>query len=417
MRRARKPVALVRRGLLVVVLIGAAVIPGRASSEQAQHCSGLHCRTAGSLLWTHALSGSWVAEPGEAGTVPSQNGAYAAAGGGIAVIGTGTMVTAFLEKSGKQLWQVSLSGIPSGADIVGVRAFGGAVAVGVEPDGGPTAGRDEVILSATTGAELRTYRSAPYGGAIEASATSAVIVGSHAVIDYANATGRVLWSRAIGPDERTWRVSGPYLYIEAGSGKGPAAKVMVLRRISLHNGAERVIRAAGKSGFPGTLSEVVDGDVLFATDDGVEAYDGTTGARLWFRRSADVELAESGQSTAYLATGSRLIGVDVLTDQVVSRAPVSVASSLYWVAGDVALGLDENALGEAWGYNLTTRRVVWSTPSLPWPHFFTDLSGLGGSASPDSNLMLLATCGRVGAAGAGSSEPACLRPELVAVLA
>lgn len=416
MRRARKPVALARRGLLVVVLIGAAVIPGRASSEQAQHCTGLRCRSAGSLLWTHALAGSWLAEPGESGTVPSQSGAYAAAGGGIAVIGTGTTVTAFLAKSGKQLWQVALNDVPAGAGIVGVRAFGGAVAVGVEPDGGPTAGRAEVILSATTGAELRTYKSAPYGGAIEASRTSAVIVRSHAVTAYANATGRVLWSRAIGPDERTWRVSGQYLYVEAGSGKGAAAQVMVLRRISLVNGAERVVRAAGKAGFAGTLSEVVNGDVLFATDDGVQAYDGTTGTRLWFRRSADVELAESGESTVYLATGSRLIGVDVQTNQVVSRAPVSVASSLYWVSGDVALGLDENALGEAWGYNLATRRVVWSTPSLPWPHFFVDLSGLGGSASSDSNLMLLAICGRVGPRG-GASQPACLKPELVAVLA
>jgi PQQ-like domain len=416
-RRARKPVALVRRGLLVVVLIGAAVIPGRASSEQAQHCTGLHCQRAGSVLWTHTLSGSWLAEPGEAGTVPSQNEAYAAAGGGVAVIGTGTTVTAFLEKSGDQLWQVSLSDIPAGAGIVGVRAFDGAVAVGVEPDGGPTAGRDEVILSAATGGEIRTYRAAPYGGAIEASPTSAVIVRSHAVTDYSNATGRVLWSRAIGPDERTWRVSGQDIYVEAGGGKGRAAKVMVLRRISLRNGAERVIRASGRSGFAGTLSEVVDGDVLFATDDGVQAYDGTTGRSLWFRQSADVELAESGQSTAYLASGNGLIGVDVLTDQVVSRAPVSVASSLYWVSGDVALGLDENALGEAWGYNLATRRVVWSTPSLPWPHFFVDLSGLGGSANPGSKVMLLASCGRVGPAGAGSSQPACLRPELVAVLA
>ena len=417
MRRSRKPVALARRALLVVVLIGAAVIPGRASSDQAEHCSGVRCRSAGSVLWTHTLPGSWLAEPGEAGTVPSQNGAFAAAGGGIAVVGTGTTVTAFLEKSGRQIWQVSLSDIPPGSVIVGVRAFPGAVAVGVEPDGGPSSGRDEVILSAATGGELRTYRAAAYGGAIEASRTSAVIVGAHAVTDYVNATGRVLWARAIGPDERTWRLSGPYVYVEAGSGPGSAAKVMVLRRISLRNGAERVVRAHAKTGFAGTLSEVVDGDVLFATDQGVEAYDGTTGRRLWLRMSADVELAESGQGIAYLATGSRLIGVDVATDQVVSRAPMSVASSLYWVSGDVALGLDENGLGEAWGYNLATRRVVWSTPSLPWPHFFVDLSGLGGSASPGSDLMLLATCGRVGTAGSGSSEPVCLRPELAAVIA
>lgn len=403
--------------MLVVVLIGAAVIPGRASSGQPQHCTGLKCRSAGSILWMHGLSGSWLAETGEAGTVPSQAGAYAAAGGGIAAVGTGTTVTAFLEKSGKQLWQVSLSDIPLGSDIVGVRAFRGAVAVGV--GGGAAAARDEVILSAKTGGQLGTYPAAAYGGAIEASQATAVIVGAHAVTDYSNATGRALWSRAVGPAEQTWRVFGQYVYIEAGSGSGHGAGVMVLRRISLQNGAERIVRPLGKgagSGFPGTLSATVDGDVLFAAGNGVRAYNGTTGKPLWSRPSAYVELAESGQSTVYLASGSQLIGVDVATDQVVSHAPVSVASSLYWVTGDVALGLDQNALGEAWGYNLSTRRVAWSSASLPWPHYFVDLSGLGGSASPGSDLVLLATCAKVGSTPSGSSQPACLQPELAAVL-
>jgi len=415
--RPRRPLVLARRALLVVVLIGAAVIPGRASSGQVRHCTGLTCRTAGSILWTRGLSGSWLAETGEAGTVPSQAGAYAASGGGIAAVGTGTTVTAFLEKSGKQLWQVSLRGIPPGSDIVGVRAFSGAVAVGV--GGGQATGRDEVILSAKSGAELRMYQAAAYGGAIEASPVTAVIVGPHAVTDYSNATGRALWSRAVGPAEQTWRVAGQYIYIEAGIGPGNGAGVMVLRRISLRNGAERVVRPEGKGdgGFPGTLSAEVDGDVLFAAGNGVRAYNATTGKFLWSRPSAYVELAESGQRTVYLASGSQLIGVDVATDQVVSRAPVSVASSLYWVRGDVALGLDQNGLGEAWGYNLSTRRVAWSTSSLPWPHYFVDLSGLGGSASPGSDLVLLATCAKVGPAPSGSSQPACLQPELAAVLA
>ena len=82
MKLARGPIVWARRALLAIVLVGAAVIPGRASSHVSQHCNGLRCATAGSILWTAALPGSWLAEPGVSGTVTSQNGAYAASGGG-----------------------------------------------------------------------------------------------------------------------------------------------------------------------------------------------------------------------------------------------------------------------------------------------------------------------------------------------
>ena len=55
-------------------------------------------------------------------------------------------------------------------------------------------------------------------------------------------------------------------------------------------------------------------------------------------------------------------------------------------------------------------RVTWTSPALPWPHFFSDLSGLGGSAavSGDSDVVV-AACPHL-AASAGL----CADPELVA---
>jgi hypothetical protein len=163
------------------------------------------------------------------------------------------------------------------------------------------------------------------------------------------------------------------------------------------------------------LSDAVNGIVLFSGSDGVWAYNGETGKSLWHRASADLELA-SGQATVYLSEGNRLIGVNISTNHVVSWAAISVTTSLYWVTRGVALGLDQDSLGEAWGYNLRTRRIVWSSGPLPWPHFFVDLSGLGGSASQASNVVLLATCAQVGNAATPSSAPSCQRPELAAVL-
>jgi len=82
----------------------------------------------------------------------------------------------------------------------------------------------------------------------------------------------------------------------------------------------------------------------------------------------------------------------------------------------VALGLDQNALGEAWGYSFTARRVAWTSIALPWPHFFADLSGLGGSTSGGSDVALLAACALTGTPPSASAAPPCMRPELAAVL-
>jgi PQQ-like domain len=411
---ARGPIVWARRVLLAIVLVGAAVIPGRASSHISQHCAGPHCATLGSVLWTAALPGSWLAEPGVSGTVTSQNGAYAGAGGGLAVVGTGTTVTGFSESDGKRLWSVVLTEVPTGSAIVGVRAFRGVVAVGVAPPAGQHGSRREVILSAATGEEIRSYPAALYGGAVKADGASTVIVGVHAVTAYANLTGRVIWRRATGQANQTWRVTGPTLYMTDRS-NSLGSTVPALLRIDLRTGAVRTVRPASGP-FAGTLSAAVSGIALFSGAKGVQAYSGENGRLLWSRAGSDLELASAGQTTVYLTEGSRLVGVSISNGQVVSSAAISVAASLYWVTGGVALGLDANSLGDAWGYDLRTRRIVWTSESLPWPHFFVDPSGLGGSASQASDIVLLATCAQVGSAVTPNSAPSCRRPELAAVL-
>ena len=413
MRLPREAAVWARRALLVVVLVGAVVIPSRAVSQQALHCAGPSCRAHGSILWTAGLTGSWLAEAGVTGTVPSLDAAYAASGGGLAVLGQGLQVTGFRLRTGTRMWQTALTGLPDGSAIVGVRAFADVVAVGVQPPAGEAPDRDEVMLSAATGQQIRTYPAAAYGGAIAADASSAVIVGPTDVTAYANATGRVLWSRTTGAPGQTWRVSGPYVYVaQAGSPSG----VQLVRRINLGSGAVQVLRPSAHAGYPGTLSAVVDGTMLFSENGGEYAYSGQTGELLWPRDSSVLELADVGSGTVYLASGNTLSGVDVHSGTPLSTATLSVAGSLYWVARGVALGLDQDALGDAWGYDLVTRRVLWTSAALPWPHFFVDLSGLGGSASPADNVVLLASCARVGATVAPATAPACVRPELAAVL-
>ena len=434
---------------MAVVLVGAAVIPGRASSGQPQHCAGIRCTAAGSILWTARLPGLWLAQPGVAGTVPAKVGAYAAAGGGLAVIGAGTGVTAFDESTGKRLWRVALTGVQAGSAIVGVRAFSHIIAVGVAPQvvtasqhqsqrGLSGAGRYEVMLSAATGKQLRIYPAATYGGAVAADASSTVIVGTRAITAYDNATGHVRWSSAIGGTGQAWRVTGDTIYVAYGGPSSGKSGRIAVRQIDLRTGTGQTIytatgtaapgcsattgttagsvSAGAANPAPGSLSDAAGNVVLFSGANGVRAYDGTNGKLLWCRTAADVELVDSGQDgIAYLASGSRLLGVNIATNEPVSSAPISVAASLYSATNRVALGLDEDGLGEAWGYNLNTRRIVWTSASLPWPHYFVDLSGLGGSISPGSTIALLATCADVGAALSANSAPVCRRPVLDAV--
>ncbi len=57
---------------------------------------------------------------------------------------------------------------------------------------------------------------------------------------------------------------------------------------------------------------------------------------------------------------------------------------------------------------------------MPWPHFFVDLSGIGGSgiggsADPAAGVAVLAACARLGQAPGNGGPRPCARPELVAV--
>ena len=54
--------------------------------------------------------------------------------------------------------------------------------------------------------------------------------------------------------------------------------------------------------------------------------------------------------------------------------------------------LDQGASGGAWGYAHAVQRVTRAAPGLPWPHYFVDLSGVGGSADQVGNLVVIAAC-------------------------
>jgi outer membrane protein assembly factor BamB len=407
-----------RRGVIAAVLVGAAVIPGRASSQANSHCAGAGCKAAGSILWTRGLSGPWVAQDGVTGTVPAGGQAFTAATGALAVLGRGTRVTAFQAQTGRVSWEEVLSGLPAGAAIVSVRAWPSVVAVGVAvpaAPGGQT--RFEDILSAVTGALIRSYPAAEYGGAVRADTASAVIVGATAVTSYANASGRVLWQRPTGRVAQSWTVAGPYLYVaETAGGYLGSAPVTALRRIDLRTGAERVVRPRGRV-FAGTLAGVIGGVVLFSDSNGLSGYGALTGKLLWQRASVTLELIDQGRQSVYVAAGDALTELNVTTADAASSPARSLSASLYAVRNGVALGLDQGpgAIGEAWGFSMAARQVVWTSQALPWPHFFVDLTGLGGSLSTAGNITLLTTCAELGPAIGTSGAAACLRPELAAI--
>jgi hypothetical protein len=325
-------------------------------------------------------------------------------------------VVGYRARTGQLLWQESLTGIPAGEVIVDVRAWPSVVAVAVAPAAGGTGGREDVMLSAATGTRIRAYPAAEYGGAVAASRASTVVVGPRAVTSYANNTGRVIWQRQTGAAAQRWLVSGRYLYVaQASRGYLGSSPVTAVLRINLRDGVTWVVRPHGRA-FAGTLTRVVDGVLLFAAGDGLWAYSGQTGRFLWHRASAVLELVDTAGRTAYVASATSLVGIDPASGVQTTSGAGAVSASLYAVRDGVALGLDQDALGEAWGYDLASRQVVWTSGSLPWPHFFADLTGLGGSVNSASDIALLTICGALGSAPAGGLPTPCDQPELAAVL-
>jgi len=89
----------------------------------------------------------------------------------------------------------------------------------------------------------------------------------------------------------------------------------------------------------------------------------------------------------------------------VSGSAVNGSAGLYAVRDGVALGLDQGASGDAWGYNIGAQRVTLAAAGLPWPHYFVDLGGVGGSADPASDLVVIAACAQLAPSSPASASP------------
>jgi outer membrane protein assembly factor BamB len=414
----------IRRLSFAAVLLVVAVAPGPAAGSRSGACTGpggpggSGCGSEGTVRWSRLLPGAWVAQPGLLGTTPAHGQAYAALGDQVAALGSGLAVSAYAAGSGQPLWTADLTGFPAGSAIVSVRVWPGVVTAGVRrPAAAGTATREEVVLAAATGRRIRAYPAAPFGGAVAADAAATVIVGAHAVTRYANRTGDVLWSRPTGPAAQAWQEDGNFLDVAvAAGGYLGAAPVTALRRINLRTGAERLIRPRAHA-FAGTLSLAFDGVVLFTGASGITAYRAATGTRLWHRRAGLPESVDVPQERLYLLAGNALVGVDPVTGTRLAKVSGANAESagLYGVQGGAVLGLDRGALGKAWGYKVATKRVLWTSGPLPWPHYFVDPSGIGGSTSPASNGLLLAICAELGPQPGPGVAQSCLRPELTAI--
>jgi PQQ-like domain len=263
--------------------------------------------------------------------------------------------------------------------------------------------------------ELRRYPAAVFGGAVAASPATTVVVGRHGVTSYDNKNGHVRWYHATGQNQ-SWRVAGTSLYVaESDGGYLGSSPVTALQVINLTSGAERPLSSPLGQPFSGTLAMAADGVAVFASASGATAYSGSTGGTLWSRAGSVPEGIDPARGLVYLTSaGSSLTGVDPLTGQVktwVSGSAANGAAEMYVVREGVALGLNSGANGDAWAYDVADGRVTWTSASLPWPHYFSDLSSLGGSAavSSDSDVVVIAACPQL-----ASATDDCADPELVA---
>jgi PQQ-like domain len=392
---------LVLAAVLLAVVLAPYPSPGAANIAPASTCrSGCRSGTVPSMIrWTAALPGSWDVASGLTGTVPASGLAYVSVGHGVAALGLGLTVYGYSPKTGTLLWQQTLTRFPADAAIVSVRTWSSEVTAGVSYSSGGRPERTEVVMSSATGVQWGRYPAAEFGGAVAGSPASTVIVGDTAVTSYDNATGRVRWQRPTGRVPQAWRADGGWLYVaESAGGFIGSAPVTALRKIDLATGTESVVSPLEGFSFPGTLSAAFEGVVIFSSASGVTAYDGTTGAWLWSIRGAVAEGTDPHEQRIYLTRGSNLIAVDPRTGRVTATASGSAAdgsAGMYVVRDGVALGLDQGANGDAWGYDIGEQRVTLAAAGLGWPHYFVDLSGVGGSADPASDLVVIAACSQL----------------------
>jgi hypothetical protein len=399
--------------LLVLVILPLPVLAADQSPSPAHACQGAGCYP--QPAWHVPLHGTWAAGAsaggtGNGGTVPAVGQAYIAAGGGVAVLGAGLSLAGYRLSNGKPLWQATLAA-PVGTAIMSVRAWPGVITVGLLGPAGNS--RTEVVIDAATGAEVRRYPAAVFGGAVAASAATTVVIGPAAVTSYANATGRVRWTHKVAGGQ-PWRTDGQALYLTQSPGGGlSSAPVTALKVINLGTGSVRTLSSVLGKPFSGTLAIAAGGAVVFASPSGVTSYSGTTGGLLWTMHGAVPEGTDPLTGLVYLASRSGvLVGVDPVAGIMVTSVPSAVATgsaAVYVVRDGTAFGLTGGASGQAWGYDLAAGRVTWNSAALPWPHFYSDLSGLGGSAAADGGDILVTACPHLAAA-----PGICADPELVA---
>ena len=410
-----------RRGVLAAVLLAVAFVPYPIASQGAPASAGppgcktshidlarCHVASASMLRWTETqLPGSWDVLPGLTGTVPDTGQAYASAGDGIVALGADMSVAAYSAASGDVLWQDPLAGFPAGAQIVSVRTWPGEVTVGVSAQGQ----RTEVVFT-SAGTLTGQYPAAPSGGAVAGSAAYTVIVGRTAVTCYANGTGHIRWQHPTGDQPQSWQLDGQTLYVtESAGGYLGSAPVTALRRIDTVTGVQQQVLPSvpiknsgvfeGTASFDGMLAAAFDGAVLFSSASGVTAYSGRTGLRLWSVPGALPEATDPQQGRLYLTRGSTLFAVSPLTGKIRATAP---SAGLYAVRHGVALGIDPGPGGDAWGYVISEQRSTMTASGFGYPHYFVDLSGVGGSADPGSDLVVIAACAQVGPAATATPD-------------
>jgi outer membrane protein assembly factor BamB len=408
--------------LFIVILIPLPVLASD-TPPQPPPCAGSGCQTkpVSPELWAVPLVGTWPVGTWSAGTGPGTTGdggtvpadglaAYVSVGSGLAVVGTGLSLTGYTQDTGKERWKTTLTA-PTGTEIMSVRAWPGVITVGLLASGGHS--RTEVVVSAATGRKLRTYPAAVFGGAVTASAATTVVVGKGTVTSYDNATGRVRWQRTTTGGQ-SWQTDGQTLYVaEAPGGYLSSSPVTALKVINLKTGTEQVLGSPLGQPFSGTLALAADGAVLFASPSGVTAYSESNGDALWSKTGWVPEGADpTAREVDFTAANGALLGVDPMSGKVLESAPANVATgtaALYVVRDGVALGLDSGANGAAWGYNMAKGKVTWTWSALPWPHFFSDAAGLGGSAASAGGMVVVTACLHLAA-----SQGICADPELVA---